>query len=216
MLKKTLAAALVAGLASTAVQAANWDGTAYIQGSVGQAKAEKPSFVKQEARSLGATNSKADRKDTAFKLIAGLKLTKYIALEGQYIDLGKAQYKLHRNDIGYQNKIKTSTKGFGTNLVGTVPLNDFSIFAKVGLHSLKTNFSDKDSQGYSATGSRTRWAGSYGVGASYEFINNLAAVVEYERYHKVANTKVWAGATRGKVSVKHDIDMLSAGLNYSF
>ncbi len=211
MFKKTLAAALVLGLASTGAQAADWDVSGYIQGNLGQAKAEKPSFVKREAESLSAS-TKTDKKDTAYKLLVGLQLNPYVALEAQYVDLGKAQYKL--TNVGYQGKIKSSTKGLGANVVGTLPIADFTLFAKAGLHNLKTKLSVKDTDGY-ATGSKTKWTPSYGIGASYEFVENLAAVVEYERYHKVADAK-WAGATGTTVSVKHDIDMLSAGIRYNF
>lgn len=213
MFKKTLAAALVLGLASTGAQAADWDVSGYIQGNLGQAKAEKPSFVKREAESLSAS-TKTDKKDTAYKLLVGLQLNPYVAIEAQYVDLGKAQYKLR--NTGYQDKIKSSTKGLGANVVGTLPIADFTLFAKAGLHNLKTKLSDKDTDGYSATGSKTKWTPSYGIGASYEFVENLAAVVEYERYHKVADAKAWAGATRSTVSVKHDIDMFSAGIRYKF
>lgn len=213
MFKKTLAAALILGLASTGAQAADWDVSGYIQGNIGQSKAEKPSFVKREAQSLPGT-TKSDSKDTAYKLIVGLQLNPYVALEAQYVDLGKANYKIR--SAGNENKIRTSTKGLGANLVGTLPIESFTLFAKAGLHNMETKLSDKTNLGYSASGTTRQWTPSYGIGASYEFVENLAAVVEYERYHKAADDKAWAGYTKERVSVKHDIDMFSAGIRYKF
>lgn len=217
MFKKTLAAALVLGLASTGAQAADWDVSGYIQGNLGQAKAEKPSVVKDVQR-LGARTS-SDKTDTAYKLIVGLQLNPYVALEAQYTDLGKSNYKVSASGPSgsMRAKMDFDTKGYGANLVGTLPIDKFTLFAKAGLHNLRTkasrvihsntvfgDFNFKDSK------TVTKWTQSYGIGASYEFIDNLAVVAEVERYRNVAD-KNWDGD-----KVKHDIDMLSAGIRYKF
>ena len=147
MLKKTLLAAAVLALSATAVQADEVSG--YLTGSVGQAKADKPSVVKREMndfKELGGSTS-TDRTDTAYKIAVGLQANPYVALELQYIDLGKSKYKgaLSAPGIGsYSEKIDFDTSGFGANLVGTLPLDDFTLFAKVGYHYLKTKGSLKE------------------------------------------------------------------------
>lgn len=242
MFKKTLAAALILGLASTGAQAADWDVSGYIQGNLGQAKASKPSAVKRvenyhRGEAAGANTypgvnagarTSSDKTDTAYKLIVGLQLNPYVAIEAQYIDLGKSKYKAG-NSGSYtgaswseQDKVDFSTAGYGANLVGTLPIDKFTLFAKAGLHNLKTKAKHRSSDIDVSTGfgtitdseksskSVTKWTQSFGIGASYEFIDNLAVVAEVERYRNVADKK-WDGA-----KVKHDIDMLSAGIRYKF
>jgi len=80
MLKKTLLAAAVLALSATAVQADEVSG--YLTGSVGQAKADKPSVVKREMndfKELGGSTS-TDRTDTAYKIAVGLQANPYVAL----------------------------------------------------------------------------------------------------------------------------------------
>lgn len=215
MLKKVLAAAVTLGLA-TGAQAYEPEFPGYIQGSLGQAKAEKPSFVKGEqrgAKELGG-NSSSDRTDTAYKLVFGVNVHEYVALEAQYIDLGKAKYKARALTI--TEKMDLSSKGFGFNVVGNYPITEeFSVFAKTGLHHLKTKAKQKiNIPGYGGSKSTNKWVNSIGVGASYEFVSNLAVVGEYERYRKVAkNVKDSDG---DKIGLRHNVDLLSVGLRYSF
>ena len=225
MLKKTLLAAAVFACAATAVQANEVSG--YLTGSVGQAKAEKPKVVKEEQglfKEFGGSTS-SDRTDTAYKIAVGLKVNPYIALEAQYIDLGKASYKGSISEPGfgsYSEKIDFKTSGLGANLVGTLPLDDFTVFAKVGYHLLKTKGTLKDSVSITGLGnfsdseSKTvrKWTPSFGIGASYAITQELAVVAEYERYQDVANKKV--NVYGDKTSFKHDIDLASVGLRYNF
>lgn len=225
MLKKTLLAAAVFVCATTAVQANEVSG--YLTVSVGQAKAEKPKVVKEEQgffKELGGSTS-SDRTDTAHKIAVGLKVNPYIALEAQYIDLGKASYKGSSSAPGfgsYSEKIDFKTSGLGANLVGTLPLDDFTLFAKVGYHYLKTKGSLKETASFAGVGSFSesgsdnvrKWTPSFGIGASYAITQELAVVAEYERYQDVANKKV--NVYGDKTSFKHDIDFASVGLRYNF
>lgn len=228
MLKKTLLAAAVFACATTAVQANEVSG--YLTGSVGQAKAEKPKSVKQEQNDYykaygGSTSS--DRTDTAYKIAVGLKVNPYVALELQYVDLGESTYKGRDSDSysggswSENEKFNLKTSGFGANLVGTLPIDDFTLFAKAGYHYLKTkgydkysytetNFGVTDNYGFKDSGTIRKWAPSFGVGASYNFTKELAVVAEYERYQGVADKKIEG------VKFKHDIDLASVGLRYNF
>ncbi len=225
MLKKTLLAAVVLGLSATAVQANEVSG--YVTGSVGQAKADKPSVVKREMndfKEFGGSTS-TDRTDTAYKIAVGLQANPYVALELQYIDLGKSKYKGTLSAPGvasYSEKIDFDTSGFGTNLVGTLPIDDFTLFAKVGYHYLKTKGSLKETGSIVGVGSFSdsgsdnvrKWTPSFGVGASYNITPEFAVVAEYERYKGVADKKVTIDDE--KHSFKHDIDFASVGLRYNF
>ncbi len=225
MLKKTLLAAAVFACATTAVQANEVSG--YVTGSIGQAKADKPSVVKREMNEIkefgGSTST--DRTDTAYKIAVGLQANPYVALELQYIDLGKSKYKGTESVPGYASyseKIDFDTSGFGGNLVGTLPLDDFTLFAKVGYHYLKTKGSLKETGSIVGVGSFSdsgsdnvrKWTPSFGVGASYNITPEFAVVAEYERYKGVADKKVTIDDE--KHSFKHDVDFASVGLRYNF
>lgn len=229
MLKKTLLAAVVLGLSTTAVQANEVSG--YVTGSVGQAKADKPKIAKEiqnDWKAWGGSSS-TDRTDTAYKIAVGLQANQYVALELQYIDLGESSYKV-RDSGSYSSggswqengKLKSETSGFGANVVGTYPIEDFTLFAKAGLHYLKTKGSykysdiDTDWGNEYESGSKTvrKWTPSFGVGASYNITPEFAVVAEYERYKGVADKKVTIDDE--KHSFKHDIDFASVGLRYNF
>lgn len=235
MLKKTLLAAVVLGLSTTAVQA--YEVSGYVTGSIGQARADKPKLAKEiksvrdEIGSLSGFSSRtsSDRTDTAYKIAVGLQANPYVALELQYIDLGESSYKTrlsgsYDNGVTYQDsgKVKLDTSGFGANLVGTYPIEGFTLFAKAGYHYLKTKGSAKysysQSDGYSGSASESKtirkWTPSFGVGASYNITPELAVVAEYERYQGVADKKVTIDGDKYKF--KHDIDFASVGLRYNF
>ena len=224
MLKKTLLAAAVFACATTAVQATEVSG--YLTGSIGQAKAEKPKSVKQEQndyyKAFGGSTS-SDRTDTAYKIAVGLQANQYIALELQYVDLGESTYK--GRDSGSftggtwseNEKFNLKTSGFGANLVGTLPIEEFTLFAKAGYHYLKTKGYDKYSytetyagvtynDGFKDSGTIKKWTPSFGAGASYNFTKELAVIAEYERYQGVADKKIEGG------KFKHDIDLASVGM----
>ena len=230
MLKKTLLAAAVLALSATAVQADEVSG--YLTGSVGQAKASKPKAAKilQGDWNEPGEYTSTDRKDTAYKIAVGLKVNPYVALEVQYIDLGESSYKGGDSfsipsvfSYSETEKIKSKTSGIGANVVGTYPIEDFTLFAKAGYHYMKTKASYKynfsatgfDSESESQSTSIRKWTPSFGVGASYDITKELAVVAEYERYQGVANKKVYE-ADGAKYSMKHDIDFASVGLRYNF
>jgi OOP family OmpA-OmpF porin len=220
MLKKTLLAAAVFAFATTAVQANEVSG--YVTGSIGQARADKPKLAKemQDYYTGAEDHTSSDRTDLAYKIAVGLKVNPYVALEAQYIDLGKMKYKgIDSNISGYEDeKVEFKTSGLGANLVGTLPFDEFSLFAKAGYHYLKTKGSYKyiyeDTSPY--TGSKTvrKWTPSFGVGASYNITSELAIVAEYERYVGVSDEKI--NYFGDKISMKHDIDFASIGLRYNF
>lgn len=220
MRKQILAAAIALGLAAGA-QAQDWEVSGYVQGNLGWAKASTPKAVK-EVKSWGWDKNSSDRSDVGYKFLVGLQLNPYVALEAQYVDFGKAKYKFSYSDstVDHYEKEKytSSSSALGFNLVGTYPVDDsFSLFVKTGMHNVRTKVTGKyidvgpSWNDYDKESKTVRkWTPSFGVGASYEFIENFAAVAEYERYQGVANKK-WDGA-----KLKHNIDYLSVGLRYKF
>src|SRR5690606_21491903 len=92
------------------------------------------------------------------------------------------------------------------NVVGTLPLDRFKLFGKVGYHQLKTEAKQKVSMAgvgsLTESDSTTEWVTSFGVGASYAFTPQIELVAEYEQYRDVAD--------------EYDVDFGSIGLRYNF
>lgn len=220
MLKKILTAAVVLGMA-TGAQASNFEVSGYVQGNLGQATAKKPGMAKDIRnyhKGRGGSSS-SSRNDLGYKMIVGLQLNQYMAVEAQYIDLGKLSYK--GRSWGEYDKLDLKNRGFGFNVVGSYPVTeDFSVFAKTGFHYLKTKAKHKYIEdglySYGSNKSIRKWSNSIGVGVSYRVIPNLSIVGEYERYRNVANKKVDFEDWIAEGKLKHNIDYLSVGVRYSF
>lgn len=200
MLKKILAAAVVLGIA-TGAQASGL----YVQGNIGKASADKPNYVKKQFRNKASGSASSASNKTGYKLLIGVPVSSWLAVEGQYIDLGKHKYKVRSNQGS--GGMSLHSKGFGANLVGSLPFDRFSLFGKVGVQMLKTKASGTVQSGGNAwrySGDKTRLSPSYGFGGSYALLHNLDVVAEYEQYRKVSSEK------------NNDIRFISTGLRYSF
>jgi OOP family OmpA-OmpF porin len=182
MLKKTLLAAVVLGLATTAVQANEVSGYA--------------------TYSLGQTDSRSfdTNKKIGHKVAVGLQANQFVGLEAQYTDLGNPNIK--GSVAGHPAKLSAQTRGLGANLVGTLPLNDFKLFAKVGYHKMETKGSLKI-DGFGSESDKVReWVPSLGVGGAYTLTPVFDVVAEYERYQDVADD--------------YNVDFASVGIRYNF
>ncbi len=193
MLKKSILVAAALAITTTA-QAQDVSG--YLQGSLGYAKAKKADLA--EVNRLvdygkGTVNKYTDTSDTAYKFLVGLQLNSFIALEAQYTDLGSIRLKDKENKT-----LKIKNRGYGANLVGTLPVQDLTLFVKAGAHRIKS----KASADY--YGSVTKNVTSFGAGASYNITPELTLVADYDHYRKIAKIK------------KHNINVGSLGLRYNF
>lgn len=133
----------------------------YLSIGLGHAVAEKPISIdslQKYSHQTGGTSS-SNRADTAYKLVAGLKINSYFAIEAQYIDLGKSSYKgehvsklITFGGVGGAASSETimgrsgekasfHTQSFGANLVAVYPIYDFMFFTKIGYHLMKTKAS---------------------------------------------------------------------------
>lgn len=102
----------------------------------------------------------------------------------------------------YNAKATAKTRGLGANLVGTLPLDDFKLFAKVGYHKMETKVTLKVDGFGSDSGTVREWVPSFGAGASYAIMPELEIVAEYERYKDIADA--------------YNVDLASVGLRYNF
>ena len=207
MNKQLLLIALSAALGVSSAQAA--DTGFYVGGSLGQSTANDFNGSDIDAElfsSYGITSSTStDDSDTGWKVFAGYRFMKYLAVEGAYTDLG--EFTAHSTVTSPSAGIVDSsieTDAWTISALGILPLGDsFSLFGRVGVNLWSADISATGSGGgVTASASDdddgTDWV--YGVGAAWNFTNNLSLRGEWERYDLGDG----------------DVDLWSAGLSWNF
>jgi OOP family OmpA-OmpF porin len=125
--------------------------------------------------------------DVGYKVLAGWMLTPYLGAEVEYIDGGTAE------DRG----VEIDVSGFNASLRGAYPFTDqFSVFAKVGMM-----FWDADVDSFDVSGSDSGEDFSWGVGAGFDFTDNLGVTVEYQGF---------------EIEDTDTVDLVSASLVWKF
>src|SRR5215203_3830141 len=109
--------AVTLGLCAAPVMAA--DNGIYLGASVGQ------SSVSFDERVAGEDFS-FDAESTGYKAIAGWRFLDWLAVEGNYVDLGSGDDKV----AGQQ--FETSVDGISVSAVGFLPIGPVDVFARVG------------------------------------------------------------------------------------
>jgi OOP family OmpA-OmpF porin len=220
VVRRTLAGVLIvifgATLATAAVAA---DKKWYVGAGAGQAETDV-SASDYDAALAGkgyTTSSSIDDSDTGWKLFGGYELTRNWAVEGAYVDLGEVTSSTLVSSPPLPTAVEQqqfvddaapvhpySVDGFSLVGKGTWPVNDrFSVFAKLGIFiweadilvrcvGCATQVSSPDDE------SGTDWTG--GVGAGYDFSDDLGIRFEYERF----------------ATDRDDVDFLSASVLYRF
>ena len=161
------------------------------------------------AGGIGGISSAIDGRNTGFKLRLGYRLSDRLALEGGYVDFGKANYSASYTVPGAGNASgRMEAEGVNFDVLGRIPLNrGFAVFGKAGvlLSRVETNVSSAD--GSASVSSRaTTLRPGLGGGIDYTLSRNVSLRTEWERYFKVGNDSTG----------KSDVDLLSAGLDYRF
>jgi len=182
--------------------ATNWYGVV----SVGQSKYDASKSDADRSLSdagLIVNSSKLDDSDTGLKFQAGYQFSPNFAVEGGYVDLGRANYKV--DVVGGNAKLDLHAYGFNVDAVGVLPLGaGFSVFGKVGAIFARVE-SDVSATGANGTASddssKNSFKPTFGVGAAYQLNETLSVRVEYERFSDLKSD-----------SGNGDIDLASLGL----
>lgn len=203
--------ALIALLVAAAVTPA-YAGSVYVAGSVGRSSADiSKSDIDNDLISAGATgvSSKLDKDDTAYKAQVGYQFNENFAVEGGYVDLGKARYSATYS--GGRSNASVKSSGPVIAALGIMPLNEsFSIFGKLGVIYAKVESSvDATGPGGAASGSSssTKLKTNWGGGVTYNINKQFGIRAEYEQFRKLGDS-----STTGESNV----NMLSAGVVYTF
>ena len=133
-----------------------------------------------------------DDTDTAWKLSAGGYFHRNVGVEVSYLDFGRA----------YRLDGRTKAQGINLSLVGRAPIGErLELFAKAGTTYSRTSTSAQPVYGLRA-GKNSGMGLSYGVGASWGFTPNIAAVLEWER-HRLRFADDTAPADMATVGVRY-------------
>ncbi|MBA3903537.1 MAG: hypothetical protein C0522_07685 [Rhodocyclaceae bacterium] len=187
-------------------------GDIYVVGSVGRSSADiNKNDIDSALVSAGATgvSSSLDKNDTGYKLQLGYQFNQNFAVEGGYIDLGKATYSASFTGGSASASVKAT--GWNVAAVGILPINDaFSVFGKVGTIDAKVEANVSASgPGGTASGSAsaTKWKTLWGVGATYNISKQVGVRVEYEQFNNLGDKN-----TTGEA----DVSLVSAGVVFKF
>ncbi len=207
-MKKLALIALLAATAATPVLA----GDVYVVGSVGQSSADiNKGRLDGLLTNAGATglSSSVDKNDIAYKAQVGYQFNPYFAVEGGYIDLGKAKYSASATGGTYKQEGNAS--GFNIAAVGILPINEsFSLFGKLGVIDAKVEGSARGTGGavnLNGSANATKIKPTYGIGATYNVSKQLGIRVEYELFSKLGDSNKTGEA---------DVSVVSVGIAYKF
>jgi OOP family OmpA-OmpF porin len=193
------AACCVAAPAHAQLQFGRMDTGLYLGGAVGASR------FKHACEDVPVS---CDRTDTAWKAFAGYQFTPNIAIEGGYVDMGKATASgaFGGGFVDAEAKVR----GVELVAVGTYPItNQFAVYGKLG--AIRSRVSVSATQvlpGFAGTLSDSSKSTdfTFGLGARYFITPNLGARAEWQRYQKVGNSTIGTD----------DIDVFSLGLLYAF
>lgn len=208
-------ATLVAGFA---VSAQAGDSGFYGSLSVGQSKSDRKAEADRALTGAGATafTSSIDDTATAWKLQAGYRFNKHLAIEGGYVKLGEFAYNATITapftDAG---TVTLDTDGWNLDLVGRLPFNDsLSGFAKLGAFAYNLDYQcTRTVSCGSASRSASGTTFHYGLGVDYAFAGKWFARAEYEVFTKVGDPMSATGATG---TSREDVRLGSVGVGYRF
>lgn len=190
-MQRSLIAASLAMLVAVpfAAQAQSASTSSYVKLGVGEARADIDTWGKDTG--------------TAASLAYGVQINPNFDVEVGYINFGKAKYALAGGDT-----LNARSESLYLAAVGKYPFQDgFSVYGKLGA-SYHWNKWDGvavtrlPAGAYSS--SDDRLAPMVGIGASWQFMPNWAADIEYAYFNEV-------GKDRG---VKANLDMWTVGLKY--
>ena len=169
----------------TAAAAWGADNGIYIGAGAGQSQVEASEGVPD----LGSVEFDGDA--TAYKLILGWRPLNWLAVEGNYLDLGSA------DDDVLGTEIESDIDGLTLSVLGFLPIGPVDLFARVGVINWDAELTAPEFD-VRAKDDGTDFA--YGVGAQFR-VWSLSLRAEYERF---------------EISDVDKLDMISLGLTWTF
>lgn len=205
--------ALVAGLSASA-HAADTGFYGHLAG--GQSQSGRQTEADRALAGAGATafTSSMDDTATAWKIQAGYRFNKNLAVEGGYAKLGELAYRAAITaPVVETGVVSLDIDGWNLDVVGRLPFNDSLIgFAKVGAFVYNLDYQCAGTV-YCGTASRSASGTSlhYGLGVDYVFAGSWFARAEYEVFANVGDSMSADGTTG---TSREDVRLGSVGVGY--
>jgi OOP family OmpA-OmpF porin len=190
MLKKTLISLTLLGISS----AANASGTGYLGIGWGQSSID----IEAENFGPGFATSLSDS-DTSFKFFGAYMLSGNLAMEAGYTDFGSFGATYTDGTDVVSEKIDGDALHFA--LVGSVPLGQASLFAKLGLARWHMDYSIASNAVYLGSASASAIDPTYGLGVQYELEDALMLRAEFERFKSVGRSSMTGKADADLISI---------------
>jgi OOP family OmpA-OmpF porin len=182
LIAASLAVLLAAPLAALAQSTST---SSYVKLGFGEARADIDFWGKDSA--------------TAASLAYGMQINPNFDVEAGYINFGTGNYAPSAG-----NTLSARSESIFVAAVGKFPIqNGFSVYGKLGA-SYHWNKWTGTSSGTAFNNSDERLAPMFGIGASWQFMQNWAADLEYAYFND-------AGKDQGR---KANIDMWTVGIKY--
>lgn len=121
-----------------------------------------------------------DKTDTASKIFGGYMFTPNWGLEAAYYDQGKLRETATDVTLG-DVSADWKGSGWGVFAVAALPLDDWAVFAKLGIVDSKVRFDATSSTLGSVSASERHTRYGWGAGGQYRLTRNWAARLEFER-----------------------------------
>lgn len=173
----------------------------YVEGNIGQAKSyATQAELRNEVLALGdvGTISPNSQKRRAWKVGAGYRLDNNFSAALSYADLGLVELGTSTDNAMIRELEAISGKAISLTAAYNQPINDWvNAHIKGGYSSLMSR-PNHTSQGRGIdVGDNKSWV--WGAGMSFDLTENTSLMFDWERYE-----------------FEHTIDLLSAGLRYTF
>lgn len=192
-----LAITAVGGIAPAAAQ-----GPFYGVVGVGRSTIDvDPSSVDSFVLGNGLTTSSTttSTKDYGWKLQLGFPISSAVAIEGGYMNLGRAKFTNTNNLYTSTGDKKASL--FNVDLVAKMPLNQsFSLLGRVGAYRWETESNVPTSAGMtSRTDDGFDW--KFGAGVQYDFTNTFALRGAFDRFNGIGSSTTTGDSKANLLSV---------------
>lgn len=145
--------------------------------------------------------------DAGFRLKLGYQYSRYLSVEGQFVDFGRAPGDVFASPANLASAFRSQGQGMGVDTVATLPWRSFSFYGRLGAYR---GDSHNAFAAYStsllgdATARGTRWR--YGLGMRYDFTKSLGIKAEVERYSPLGTP----------LDAQVETDLISVGLSWRF
>jgi len=142
--------------------------------------------------------------DNSVRLKLGYKYSRYLAVEGEFIDFGRNPADVFASPGNLASAFRST--GFGVDTIATLPVWRFSFYGRMGAYRGDRNGFGPYSTallGDSATrGTRLR----YGLGMRYDFTKAFGIRAEFERHSPLGS----------QIASEVEADQFSVGVSWRF